>query len=96
MAVKHLTTSEFKAAVEAAPLAMVDFWAVWCGPCKMIGPMVESIGEQYEGKADEITLGEDVDAIGGATVSSRAVTEAVNRASASLQAVLSQNGGAIR
>ena len=52
--------------------------------------------EQYEGKADEITLGEDVDAIGGATVSSRAVTEAVNRASASLQAVLSQNGGAIR
>jgi len=50
MAVKHLKTSEFKAAVEAAPLAMVDFWAAWCGPCKMIGPVVESIGEQYDGK----------------------------------------------
>ena len=50
MAVKHLKTSEFKAAVEAAPLAMVDFWAVWCGPCTMIGPVVESIGEQYDGK----------------------------------------------
>lgn len=52
--------------------------------------------DQYRGETDEITLGEDVDAIGGATVSSRAVNDAVNRASASLQEVLSMNGGAIR
>lgn len=50
MAVKHLTTSEFDAAVEAAPLAMVDFWASWCGPCKMLGPTIESLGGQYDGK----------------------------------------------
>ena len=31
MAIKHLKTAEFEAAVEAAPLAMVDFWASWCG-----------------------------------------------------------------
>ena len=29
---------------------MVDFWADWCGPCKMLSPVIESIGSQYEGK----------------------------------------------
>ena len=51
MAVKHLKTEEFEAVVEAAPLAMVDFWADWCGPCKMLSPTIDQIGEQYEGKA---------------------------------------------
>ena len=51
MALKHLKTSEFDAAVEAAPLAMVDFWASWCGPCKMLSPLVEALAEQYDGKA---------------------------------------------
>ena len=51
MAVKHLKTEEFEAVVEAAPLAMVDFWADWCGPCKMLSPTIEALAEQYEGKA---------------------------------------------
>ena len=51
MAVKHLKTEEFQAAVAAADIAMVDFWAVWCGPCKMLAPAIDAIGEQYEGKA---------------------------------------------
>ena len=51
MAVKHVKTEEFEAVVETAPLAMLDFWADWCGPCKMLSPTIEALAEQYEGKA---------------------------------------------
>ena len=51
MAMQHFKTAEFDAAVEAAPLAMVDFWASWCGPCKMLSPVVEAIADQYAGRA---------------------------------------------
>ena len=50
MAMKHLNTVEFDALVDEAPLAMVDFWASWCGPCKMLSPVMESLAAQYDGK----------------------------------------------
>lgn len=50
MAVVHLTEGAFDNAV-AKGVTLVDFWAGWCGPCKMLAPVIESLAEQYDGKA---------------------------------------------
>lgn len=48
---KELNDSNFEAEVlQAEGLVMVDFWAVWCGPCRALTPIVEEIAGQYEGK----------------------------------------------
>ncbi len=36
--------------MKASELVMVDFWAVWCGPCQMVAPIIEELGKEYAGK----------------------------------------------
>ncbi|UCF14680.1 MAG: thioredoxin [Phycisphaerales bacterium] len=56
----ELTDATFDETVHKSDLpVLVDFWAPWCGPCKMISPIVEEIAGEYEGKATICKLNTD-------------------------------------
>ena len=62
MAIVHITQENFNDLVLNAPgKVMLDFWATWCGPCRMIAPLLEQISEEHE----DLLIGKiDVDSEG--------------------------------
>lgn len=56
----HVTDADFEEVVLKSDVpVIVDFWAEWCGPCKMIAPSIEELSVEYEGKAKMVKV--DVD-----------------------------------
>ena len=49
--VKHVTKTEFEEIIAGDKTVFCDFWASWCGPCRMLAPVFEEISEKYEGQA---------------------------------------------
>ena len=45
-----LTDSNFRSEVTKYPLILVDFWAPWCGPCRMVSPIIEQLAKEYSGR----------------------------------------------
>lgn len=51
-AVRQITDADFDTLISAGKPVFIDFWAPWCGPCRIIGPLVEELAPSYNGKAE--------------------------------------------
>ena len=56
--VKHITDDEFPATV-AQGVTVIDFWAPWCGPCRMIAPILDELAAEFEGRVKIVKINVD-------------------------------------
>ena len=60
MSVVHLNQESFeKLILEGKTPALVDFWAPWCGPCRAVGPIIDELAAEYEGKVRIVKMNVD-------------------------------------
>ncbi len=53
------TNENFKEIISGNQPVLVDFWATWCGPCRMLGPTVEAVAKEYDGKVTVVKCNVD-------------------------------------
>lgn len=71
--IKDIKTDEYaEEVVNAGGLVLVDFWATWCGPCRMVAPILEQLAEEYAGKLKivKVNADEESDLLGRFDISS--------------------------
>jgi thioredoxin 1 len=57
MSITHITNDNFESEVlQSGQPVLMDFWAEWCGPCKMIAPILDQIADEYKGRLQVVKL----------------------------------------
>lgn len=70
----HVTDASFEADVIKSDVpVLVDFWAEWCGPCRMIAPVLEDLAKEYAGKVKIVKVNVDDNSVSAATYGVRGI-----------------------